>query len=267
MASTLGYWDGPDDTPEGVADSYISGIEALGQSGLDGYLSIKFPAIRSSSELLATVFEAAKSHGIRVHFDAMAPEDTDPAWSAISEVAAGFGPVGCTLPGRWQRSLDDAEFAIDAGLTIRVVKGQWADPVHDDPDLRAGYLRVIDRLAGRARFVAVATHDVPLAHEAIRRLQASCTPCGCELLYGLPSQASLRLARQLGVDVRVYVPYGQAYLPYCLSKALRSPRTLWWLLKDMVIPKRDTAFGPLHSGDGRPETRSLTSAGYIEKSE
>src|SRR5207247_3807890 len=118
---------------------------------------------------------------------------------------------GTTLPGRWKRSAADALWAAESGLTVRVVKGQWADPSNPAQDLRAGFLEVIDQLAGRAPHVAVATHDVPLAAEAIARLRSAGTSCEMELLHGLPMKASLRLARKLAVNLRVYVPYGKAY--------------------------------------------------------
>jgi proline dehydrogenase len=82
--------------------------------------------------------------------------------------------------------------------------------------------------------VGVATHDPLLAAEAIRRLQAAGTPCVQELLYGLPMRTQVAQARQLKVGVRIYVPYGQAYMPYALSQIRRKPRIVWWLLRDLV---------------------------------
>jgi proline dehydrogenase len=55
-----------------------------------------------------------------------------------------------------------------------------------------------------------------------------------ELLYGLPMRASRKLAERIGVAVRVYVPYGEAYMPYALGQVRRKPRILWWLAKDFA---------------------------------
>ena len=46
-----------------------------------------------------------------------------------SEGAPRAGDVGIALPGRWTRSVHDAELAEQLGLRVRVVKGQWADRV------------------------------------------------------------------------------------------------------------------------------------------
>jgi proline dehydrogenase len=202
-------------------------------------LSIKLPSLRFSAELLGEVVQRAQSVKRRLHFDAMAPETADRTRAMIDEALAATPDVeiGITLPGRWQRSLDDARWACQRGLFVRVVKGEWADPLDLQRDPRGGYLEIIDQLAGKARWVGVATHDPKLAAEAIGRLQAAGTPCGLELLYGLPMRKQIEQARKLGVGVRVYVPYGEAYMPYALSQVRRKPRILWWLLRDLVASK------------------------------
>ena len=124
--------------------------------------------------------------------------------------------------------------ALTGGLAVRVVKGQWGDPNDPRRDMRAGFLEVVDRLAGGTAPVAVATHDVPLAAAVLQRLAAAGTSHSLELLFGLPRRAALELARARGVAVRVYVPYGAAYLPYALGRLRQNPRIAWWLLKDLV---------------------------------
>jgi proline dehydrogenase len=100
---------------------------------------------------------------------------------------------------------------------VRVVKGEWVDSDASDLDPSRGFLAVIDALAGRARHVSVATHDLVLAREALSRLTVSRTPCVLELLFGLPLPGPMALAREFEVPVRLYVPYGQPGLPYAFS--------------------------------------------------
>ncbi len=211
---------------------YVEALAAL--AGSQDYLSIKLPALRFSSSLVGQVAEAARARGIPLHCDSHGIADTPATQARVDEMLAAGTRVSITLPGRWRRSVEDAAWASSRGLAVRVVKGQWPDP--DDPrrDLRAGFLDVIDRLAGSSAAVAVATHDVPLAAEAMGWLAAAGTPHSLELLFGLPRTAALELARSRGVPVRVYVPYGAAYLPYALSRLRQNPRIAWWLLKDLV---------------------------------
>ncbi len=241
ISATIGFWDTKREQGREVADQYLQGLDALAAETDSDYLSIKLPSLRFSKELFGEVAKRAQSVGRRIHLDSLAPEATDRTQSMIEETLATVPGVdiGYTLPGRWLRSPDDARWASEHGLFVRVVKGEWIDPADPQRDKREGYLEVIDALAGRARRVGVATHDPTLAAEAIRRLQQAGTPCDLELLYGLPMRAAIRQARDLGVRVRAYVPYGEAYMPYALSKARRKPQILWWLLKDMAVSMLD----------------------------
>ena len=234
LGSTICYWNGPEDEPELVAENYLSTMNAMTREGLDSYLSLKAPALGYDETLITQIIDRARKSGIRVHFDALGPDSADRTFEQIERCAGKGQQIGCTLPGRWHRSLADADRVAGLGLSVRVVKGEWADPEYPDIDLGDGFLAVIDRLAGRAGNVGVATHDVPLAREAIRRLQAANTSCELELLFGLPLRESVEVARELEVPVRLYVPYGHAWVPYCLSQVRRRPRILWWLVKDAL---------------------------------
>ena len=238
LAATICPWDGPGDPCRRVADAYLAAVHALARATLDCYVSIKAPSLGFSGDLVAELLEAARPHGCGIHFDSLGPEAADHSWALLAEAAARGGRLGCTLPGRWRRSLSDVDRAVELGLRVRVVKGQWADAGGGgapDLDARDGFLRVVDRLAGRGCRVAVATHDHALAGQALARLRDAGTACELELLYGLPARQSLQAARAAGVPVRVYVPYGHAWLPYGLSQARRNPRILWWTMKDWLL--------------------------------
>ncbi len=232
LSTTLGYWDTSAESADDVTAAYLAAVEKL--AGSCDYLSIKLPALRFSQEHTLRIATAARERGLRLHCDSHDLETSAQMLALVETICDAGTEVSYTLPGRWRRSLADADWASRRGLTVRVVKGQWSDPADPDRDQRAGFLEVIERLAGQARHVAVASHDVPLAAQAIRRLQATRTPCSLELLYGLPLRSSLALAESLGVGVRVYVPYGAAYLPYALGKLKQNPRMAWWLLRDLL---------------------------------
>jgi proline dehydrogenase len=274
-ASSIGYFNAESETPRAVADACLAALEAIARgapaataatavtaatvataataaTGLP-YLSIKAPALSFDPELVGAIVDRAASLGVGVHFDSHAADQADPTFDAIAtalrrlpgtgRTEAGQAQVirteawkiGCTLPGRWPRSLEDAQRAIERGLRVRLVKGQWADPTAPAVDLRQGFLAVVDRLAGRARQVAVATHDAPLAREALRRLQRAGTPAELELLLGLPTHGALRVARELRAPVRIYIPFGVSWLPYALRHVQKNPRLAWWAVHDATI--------------------------------
>ncbi len=232
--TTLAYWNNVKESPELVAAAYLRALDALASEKLDSYLSIKAPFIGFNRTLFKEVLERSKMRSVPLHFDAQGHGEADDTFAMIDEAQTHYPGIGCTLPGRWRRSLADADWAIQRALPVRVVKGQLPDPQTPEINLREGFLAVIDRLAGRARSVSVATHDGPLAEKAIDRLLKARTPCQVELLYGLPAQPVRRIAERAGVPVCLYIPYGHGFLPYWFSQAYRRPVIFWWITRDIA---------------------------------
>jgi proline dehydrogenase len=233
LNSTICYWNGVSDPPKYVADSYIEILDEIPNLRADCYLSVKAPAISFDLDLLKVIIDRAESIGALVHFDAMAPETADATFNLITKARKIYSKLGCTLPGRWRRSVFDADRVAELGLRVRVVKGQWADP-SVDANPEQGFLNVIDRLGAQsARHVAIATHHPNLARTALSRLRKTGTSCELELLYGLPSQSLIKIGRAFDVPVRMYVPFGRAWLPYRLKQIPRNPRLVAWFIRDL----------------------------------
>lgn len=234
---TLCYWNAPDDPADEVARHYQAVIDAIAEHRLDAHMAIKVPSVASRPDLVSAIIATARENRVAVDIDAHAPQ----AAEADYAVAAQAGPegLGIAIPGRWLRAPELADRAVDLGLRVRVVKGQWADPDAPDIDIAEGYLAVIDRLAGRCREVGVATHDTALAREAIRRLTAAGTRVEQELLFGLPMTPGADIAHEAGLKTRVYIAYGDAWIPYSIRSASRHPRTLLRFARDLATGHRD----------------------------
>ena len=245
---TFGYFNADQEPAAQVEQTCSQSIIALGAlGGLEaltapnppnangpGYCSLKVPSLGYEAGALQRLAQQAAAHGQRLHFDSHGPETAEPTLAALEALRPHHPRLGLTVPGRWARSLRDADWAAQRGLRVRVVKGQWPCPDQPGLDPRQGFLAVIDRLAGSVSEVAVATHDAVLAGEAVRRLAARGTACELELLCGLPRRGVLELAHSRHLPVRLYVPFGQAWLPYALSQVLRKPGLWPRLLKDSL---------------------------------
>jgi proline dehydrogenase len=239
LTTTLAYWNDSSDDPSAVEHQAERAIEALAGEE-DAELSLKLPALGLDLTRVERIAAAAQAAGVRLHCDS---HGTDTQDSTIEIAFACRPPLGVTLPARWRRSAADAERAIVAGARVRVVKGQWADDSSPAGDVRKQFLELVDRLAGRAARVAVATHDPPLAELAARRLEAAGTAFEFQVLYGLPSQEVETAALRRDATLRLYVPYGSAYLPYALRSAVRNPRMIARLGRDLIGMPGQPSFG------------------------
>ena len=249
----VGYMSADHADPRIVARNSMEALEAIHAKQLDCYVSIKAPPLRFDRGLVRGIVQSGNEKGIRVHFDAMAVDDVDRTFSLVQEMQAIHRNVSCTLPGRWQRSTADAQRAIDLGLPVRVIQGEWADLPERERDPVAGFYEIVDRLAGRVPTVGVATHNPALARKCVRRLRAAGTPCEIEVVRGYPIHRVLPVAVDEGVPVRVYVPFGHVAFPYTMSKVVHRPRIALWALRDVfrggtsTVPENPRG----HAADGR----------------
>lgn len=242
--ATLGYWPPPKQEPNELTRHYVAAVEAIGGAGIDASVSIKVDLMDYSASLLATVLDAAGEYGVRVHLDAQDLATADRTHALAEAALARGASLSMTLPARWQRSAADAERFIAWGVPVRLVKGQGGDPAQPRADPLRCLLELVERLAGRAAHVGVATHDRRAAEPALRLLQDSGTPCSLEQLRSLPRLDALALA--VGVPVRAYVAYGCFGLPYAVGEVFRRPAIAGWVLRDLLARHRPV--GPV-AGD------------------
>jgi proline dehydrogenase len=167
----------------------------------------------------------------------MDPDSAPRTYETIERVLATHRNIGCTLPSRWHRSIQDAQRVIDYGVPVRVIKGQWSDPLPPAVNARENYLKIIDALAGRAKLVAVATHDHALAVEAMKRLLKAKTQCEMEQMSSLPQNCA-QAAKSLCIPMRIYIPYGFPSLPYNLRYVKTRPAIVGWVIRDFLLGGR-----------------------------
>ena len=238
LRTTVGYWNGDDDPRDVVLGEYRAQVDAF--AGIEGgQLSLKAPALGDDRALIADVFARATAAGLGLHLDSHGPETQPAALDIACGLAGGAGSIGCTLPGRWPRSIADAGRIAEAGLNVRVVKSEW--PSTEDPgrDPRRGFLEVVRALVDAgAPHVAVATHDAPLARECLELLVPAGVACELQVLHGMRAKPAMEHARAAGVPVRVYVPYGHGRLPYSVERAALDPGVAARLARDLVRRNR-----------------------------
>ncbi len=264
FATAIAYWDSGSEPAQDVACHYGSALRAAASLGAGCcYVSVKAPALGMNVGLLSELLERAQRVGTAVHFDSLGPETAAATLRLLPRLLGVPAPMGCTLPGRWRRSQTDADTAARLGLRVRVVKGQWPDEIQPEPEPSAGFLAVVNRLAGHACHVAVATHDVRLSRMALGILQRAGTSCELELLWGFPHAGSVRLACEMQVAVRFYVPYGHAWLPYVFSQFRKNPRILLWITRDLLSATCRGSFADPNRA-GLPQSSRGTAVPLVE---
>lgn len=237
--STLGKFSTFRDEPSTIVDECCLASRTVSAAGVNAssfYLSIKPPALAFDAARGWDIAATALRNGHGIHVDSHGHDLALQTFDFVDQLIQHAGqPVdtrrdwqfGVTLPSRWKRSNYDAEWAGERGLRVRVVKGEFEarDPL-DEVDARRGFLALIDKLARKDSTFAIATHDERLAREAIARSKNSRSAIELELLYRFPADRMIALARETGVPIRFYVPYGGELLLYAVRHLLTNPHKL-----------------------------------------
>ena len=141
VACTLGYWDGPGAPGAAAAGQARAALRAL--DGLDGVIvAVKAPPLLAGRTPQAAAGDLAPvPPPVRVVVDAPAPGAAAGAVALALALADRGCDAGIALPGRWRRSVEDAEVAVERGLAVRLVKGEHADPSGGAPSRRGASSR------------------------------------------------------------------------------------------------------------------------------
>ena len=233
-STTICPWHDTSDSVDTVASNYLLALESIIANKLDCYLSIKAWAINNDFEILRDILSLAESGSVRVHFDSLNLDTADANFELLEKSLAIYPQVSYTLPGRWRRSLSDAEKIIEFGIPVRIVKGESKDTMRPEINLRAGFFNLAKVLGGKAKHIDVATHDSKLAKETLMFLSAMRASSNLELLYGLPLRPVVH-AQNLSVPIRIYIPYGYSMIGYGFRKIIKRPRAFIWMIKDFIL--------------------------------
>jgi proline dehydrogenase len=231
LASSIDYFGENVSDPieaERVTERYVELAGMLGEAPPDAFLSIDLSHIglaqpgdhvRARLERIASVLPP----GRLIEVGAEQARDAGRIQATVAAVAGAGGAVAATIQANLRRSRADALALAEQAVPLRLVKGAYEeDPVTAFPRGEAtdlAFLELAHELRAGGAEVAIATHDAVLRESLLRALPG----IGIEMLLGVRSADATALAAR-GVQVRIYVPYGEDWLRYALRRWAESLR-------------------------------------------
>jgi len=224
---------------EGVYRSILAaGLPAtvsvkLTQLGLD----LSSDLCRSNVDFLARM---AAEQGSRLEIDMESHEYVDRTITIAEEMQAKYGHVRCVLQAYLYRTEADLQRLNKLGIPIRLCKGAYDEPASEafarKSAVDANYLKLAGMLAAEGNYPAFATHD-PNMIEGVRAALAAngrkSDDFEFQMLYGVRRDLQSKLASQ-GYQVRLYVPYGEAWYPYFMRRLAERPANVFFLAKNLL---------------------------------
>jgi proline dehydrogenase len=148
------------------------------------------------------------------------------------------GNLGIAIQAYLLRSASDLDRIIPLGGHIRLCKGAYAEPEDVAYQGSSEVDRSFDRLSALLMGSpdtkpAIASHDDARLEPVLEAASSRTEPWEFQMLYGVRRDRQRELA-DAGNEMRIYVPYGEAWYPYLTRRMAERPANLAFFARALI---------------------------------
>jgi proline dehydrogenase len=231
------------DEGRAIAGQYHVALARIDDAGLDANVSVKLTALGLEldhdlcAENLESVVRDAAARGSFVRIDMEDSTTTERTLQMYRTLrGGGHANVGVVLQSYLRRTFDD----LDGLDNVRLCKGIYVESAsiayRGFHEVRANYVRCLEKLVEQGTYVGIATHDEYLIGEALRIVRESKLTADryeFQMLLGVRPERGDELVAD-GHRLRVYVPYGSHWYEYSLRRLQENPKIAGYIARDTV---------------------------------
>jgi proline dehydrogenase len=237
-------------------------LRALCGAGIAGNIAVKLTQLGLDFDpqlclsLVSEIAVAAAATQNTIEIDMEGSAYTETTLRIFESVQREQGNVGVAIQAYLKRSQADLERLAPLKPKIRLVKGAYLEPAflafQKRSEVDANYRKLLDQMLERLVLpdtegfrLAVATHDPELidyARARIRALRLRAPQYEFQMLLGIRRDLQQRVLSE-GHPFRIYVPFGEAWVPYFMRRLSERPANLLFVLRSLLAenkkPKSD----------------------------
>jgi proline dehydrogenase len=185
------------------------------------------------------VLEAAKRFKNFVRVDMEASEYTERTMEMIGRVRNDYSNTATVLQTYLYRTPADVEKVIEWNARVRLVKGAYLEPASvaypEKSKVDDSYISLGKRLLDAGTYPAFASQDEKIiktlaTYAAERKIDKS--RFEFQMLYGIRRDLQESLTAE-GYNVRIYVPFGDAWYPYFTRRLAERPANTLFIVKSL----------------------------------
>ena len=225
---------------EDAKTDYLKLVEALDSITQSFDFSIKLSQLgldidkEFCRENLKKLAHGMGNHSIRLDMEDSA--HTQNTLDICEDVHRTHPHIGQAIQAYLFRSEDDVQRCIEKGISLRLCKVAYKEAPHiafqSMDKVRENFFKLASQLLKEGHQPAIATHDENLLVKILDFItQEGIEPESfCfEMLYGVRRDLQ-KILKDKGYRVRVYVPYGKAWLPYTLRRLAEKKENLFFVI-------------------------------------
>ena len=242
-----------------ACDSYVRMLRSLHEAGISGNIAVKLTQLGLAFDpqlclsLAREIAAAAAALQNSIEIDMEASAYTAATLRILEQVQKECDNAGVAIQAYLFRSQADLENLLPLKVKVRLVKGAYREPpsvaFQRKSEVDASYRKLLDRMLdllllpnGHAPRLAIATHDPALIDYAcarIRKLNVRPNQYEFQMLLGIRRDLQQKVL-SLGHPLRVYVPFGEAWVPYFMRRLSERPANVMFVLRSLLAEAKKT---------------------------
>lgn len=234
---------------EAGTQAYLDLLDGIAKSEYRNEIniSIKLTALGLDQSLglaesnFRRLLERAKGAETFIRADMEGSPYTKQTVELVRKVREDFCNTGTVLQSYLYRTDDDLETLIGDSCRLRIVKGAYLEPESiaypSKADVDRKYVEHAKKLLVRGRYPAIASHDLAIIEE-LKRFVVSRgidkESFEWQMLHGIRRDLQRQLIEE-GYNVRIYLPFGEAWYPYFTRRLAERPANVLFILKSLFM--------------------------------
>ena len=225
-----------------AADAYLRLLAQLDERGLEGGVSLKFTQMGQDidetflSDTLTPILDRAQESGRFVRFDMEYSSYTQRTLDAFEALwDAGRRGIGVVLQSYLFRTERDVARMIELGARVRLCKGAYAEPpevaFQERHEVDGNFVALMKPLLDEGNYPGIATHDERMISATVdyaKERGIGPERFEFQMLYGVRRDLQTQLVKE-GYNVRVYIPFGEAWYPYLMRRLAERPANVMFM--------------------------------------
>ena len=227
-------------------DSCMQLLDSIHQENLDSGHSLKATQLGLALEKelalknIREIVKKAKSLGIFVRLDMENSPYTTDTLEIYSKLQKEYKhSIGAVLQAYLRRTPKDIDSLDSDSLNIRLCKGIYDEKrkiaYKDTYIINRSFIYCLEKLFKKGAYIGIATHDEKLVFEALRLIKKynlSKEQYEFQMLLGVDEELREIILND-GHNLRIYVPFGKDWLPYCKRRLKENPNIARHSLRQM----------------------------------
>ena len=225
-------------------DSYLACLFEIAANNLDANISVKLTQLgmgidnAAAASNLDRIAAAAHSAGTTVTVDMEESGHTQATIELYVAAQREHGNLGIAVQSYLYRTAADLDRLIPLGGHIRLCKGAYSEPegiaFQSGREVDASFDRLgVLLMESPGVKPAIASHDDVRLANVLTSAEHRNEPWEFQMLHGIRRDRQAELVA-MGHEMRVYVPYGEAWYPYLTRRMAERPANVLFFMRALV---------------------------------